>query len=488
MKIVLLQEPELEFGAGKHVDIRFGLKNYGPVTFELDTSPKEIQVGFVGTSKTIQGVKDWMEQSQTGVQAKASNKPNFFPAFPGFGKDTCFKCGWITGERLQRDISVHEINRLIADSNKGDGVQRSVDLIIAECRYLTETTNVDVIIVAPPVELLNHLDPNLIAESEDETQDVKSENGNDGTASPAQYDLHDMLKAHCLTIKKPIQYIRPSTYDDKVKEVSGVGKRRQLQDAATRAWNFYTALYYKAGGTPWRLKRHVSDLETCFVGVSFYHSLDKKSVNTSVAQIFNERGEGMIVRGGEAKLSKEDRQPHLTGKDMQNLLLSALNEFDREHRHTPARVVVHKTSSFNDAELKGCNAAIDELKIKGRDLLVIRESSVRLFRSGQYPPLRGTFLEMDDRRSLLYTRGSTPFFQMYPGMYVPRALEIDAVDTETPARTLSQEILALTKMNWNNTQFDSALPITLRAARQVGAILKYAGNLQQITSSYAYYM
>jgi hypothetical protein len=44
--------------------------------------------------------------------------------------------------------------------------------------------------------------------------------------------------------------------------------------------------------------------------------------------------------------------------------------------------------------------------------------------------------------------------------------------TETP-RTLAEEILALTKMNWNNTQFDGREPITVRAARQVGSILKY---------------
>ena len=36
-----------------------------------------------------------------------------------------------------------------------------------------------------------------------------------------------------------------------------------------------------------------------------------------------------------------------------------------------------------------------------------------------------------------------------------------------------RETLALTKMNWNGTQFDGALPITLKAARQVGEILKY---------------
>jgi hypothetical protein len=485
MKVELLAEPELDFGAGKHVDIRFGLKNYGPVSFEVDTAPREIQVGFVGTSKTIQGVRDWMENARQGVSAKVSKKPNFFPAFPGFGKDSCFQCDWITGDRLIRAIPAREINRIITNANKADSVKLAVELFMAESRHITDTTKADVIICAPPVELLSHVDVSFVTETDD---DARASGKEGELGEPAQLDMHDMLKARSLGLASPIQYIRPSTYDDKVKEVSGTGRRRNLQDPATRAWNFFTALYYKAGGTPWRLRRNVSDFESCFVGVSFYHSLDRQTVSTSVAQVFNERGEGMILRGGEAKLSKEDRLPHLNEADMKALMVRSLGEFEREHGHLPARVVIHKTSSFNADELKGCNAAIDELRIKSRDLLVIRESSVRLFRTGQYPPLRGTFLELDPRRSLLYTRGSIAFYQMYPGMYVPRALELDSVETETPARTLAQEILALTKMNWNNTQFDSALPITLRAAKQVGAILKYAGEEAKITSSYAYYM
>lgn len=482
-----MAEPELDFGAGKHVDIRFGLKNYGPVTFEVDTAPKGIQVGFVGTAKTIQGVKDWMEAARNGVPAKTSNKPNFFPAFPGFGKDSCFQCDWITGDRLTRAIPAREISLVYAVANKADAVRRAVDLFMAECRYIMETTKADVIICAPPVELLAHVDVSYVSETDDESpENEKNEEAQE--KMPDQLDMHDLLKAQSLSLACPIQYIRPSTYDEKVKEVSGTGRRRNLQDPATRAWNFFTALYYKAGGTPWRLRRNVSDFDSCFVGVSFYHSLDRNTVSTSVAQVFNERGEGMILRGGEAKLSKEDRQPHLNEVDMKNLMLRSLGEFEREHGHLPARVVVHKSSGFNSAELKGCNAAIDDLRIKCRDLLVIRESSVRLFRAGQYPPLRGTFLELDRRRSLLYTRGSISFYQMYPGMYVPRGLEIDSVQTETPARTLAQEILALTKMNWNNTQFDSALPITLRAAKQVGAILKYVSEQPAIASSYAYYM
>ena len=211
-------------------------------------------------------------------------------------------------------------------------------------------------------------------------------------------------------------------------------------------------------------------------------------MHSSVAQVFNERGEGMILRGGDAEISKDDRLAHLKEEDMKALLVKALNEFSSEHHHLPARVVLHKTSAFNDAERKGCEAAFDELRIKKRDMIVIRESMLRLFRNGQFPPQRGTFVELDAKRFLLYTRGSTPFYQMYPGMYVPRALEIDAVDADTPSRQLAEELIALTKMNWNNTQFDSALPITLRAAKQVGSILKYASDMPEITANYAFYM
>jgi hypothetical protein len=77
---------------------------------------------------------------------------------------------------------------------------------------------------------------------------------------------------------------------------------------------------------------------------------------------------------------------------------------------------------------------------------------------------------------------------VYPGWYVPRPLEFICEDTQTTPRKLAEEILALTKMNWNNTQFDNSMPITVRAARQVGAILKYLDRTSTTPTSYAYYM
>lgn len=145
-----------------------------------------------------------------------------------------------------------------------------------------------------------------------------------------------------------------------------------LQDEATRAWNFHTALYYKAGGIPWRLIRDPSQLSSYFVGVSFFRSLEGDKLLTSVAQVFNERGEGVIVRGGDAQIDKEDRQPHLSIGDAKNLLKNALQTYRREHGTFPARAVIHRTSKMTEKEIEGFDAAA---------LLRMREST--LFDGGE---------------------------------------------------------------------------------------------------------
>jgi hypothetical protein len=88
------------------------------------------------------------------------------------------------------------------------------------------------------------------------------------------------------------QVIRPATYNEKLKrkEPDRQGKRRQLQDEATRAWNIMVGMYYKAGGIPWRIPRPETALDTFYLGIGFYRSLDESTMHTSVAQVFNERG------------------------------------------------------------------------------------------------------------------------------------------------------------------------------------------------------
>ncbi len=253
------------------------------------------------------------------------------------------------------------------------------------------------------------------------------------------------------------------------------------------------ALYYKAGGVPWRLVESRADFEACFVGISFYRSLDWEQAHGSVAQIFNERGEGLIMQGGPGERSDEDRQLHLSGSDAKRLLSDTLAMYRREHGHAPARLVLHKTSPFSNGEREGLWEAAEAERIAYMDLLHLSDNAkTRLFRKGYHPPLRGTFVSLDRSHNYLYTVGSVNFYQMTFSNHMPRMLRFDVADSTSPPLQLAEEILQLTKMNWNNTQISQMMPVTIEAARHVGHLLKYANReglpAQAPAPRYSYYM
>jgi hypothetical protein len=87
--------------------------------------------------------------------------------------------------------------------------------------------------------------------------------------------------------------------------------------------------------------------------------------------------------------------------------------------------------------------------------------------------LRGTFVDLKGK-GLLYTRGSVPYYGTYPGLRVPRPLLlVPHENSDSALPQLAEEVLALTKVNWNTTQFDQKLPAPIKAAREVGRILKH---------------
>ena len=488
MKLTHLAEPSLEFGgAMRHVDIRFGLMDYGPFDSGLEGAPKRIRIGIVGSAETVEGTASWLESCKEGFEAKPSRQPNLFPCFPGLTFEEAFRCEFITSEDLQQVLASREIARLVAVPGQREMTRAVVDSIADEIGVLAErTVKPDVVLVALPIEIIQRT---YNARAAAPSEEGGEEQGGGGEGGP-DLDFRGMLKAACMKLHLPIQLLWPTTFDPaykiprKLKETSD----RRAQDPATIAWNLLTAVYYKAGGLPWRLARDSRQLRTSYVGLSFYRTVDGEHVHTSTAQMFDERGEGLILRGGRMVEGEEDRSPHLTAEDAYELLRNSLKVFRQQHGHYPARVVLHKTSRFDRNEMAGFHKAIDERDIDYADFVWVQKSMTRLYRLGVYPPLRGSLLRFEKDQALLYTRGSVEFFRTYPGNYVPRPLMLHCQALGQPLQHVAAEMLALTKMNWNNTQFDNGLPITIAAARQVGDVLKYVPEGQEIAPRYSFYM
>jgi len=136
MKIDFLPEPELEFGSGRHIDIRFGITDYGPHDLGEELAPRAIRVGMVGTPEHIELARDFLERCRTEVRGPASRQPNLRPAFPGFRPDTAFHSTLVLDDRLMRTIPARQFEELRRRKNANDIVRDAVSVAVKEFEYL----------------------------------------------------------------------------------------------------------------------------------------------------------------------------------------------------------------------------------------------------------------------------------------------------------------------------------------------------------------
>jgi hypothetical protein len=478
MRAEVLDEPQLEFGGGSgHVDPRFGLTAYGPADLGAPDAPNAIRIGLVGPADQLDGLRHWLERCREPIPAKDERYPHLFPSFPGCDVDRGLFTTLVFADRNTRQIPDRAL-RALEKQSRGDAIGAAIDLYAEELAALAEENRVDLMVVARPEQLKDSRTRRRLR------RDVRSRAAKDSPNSAFE-NFHDGLKARMLHVRQPLQIVRRSTWDEAAPPPPGRGR----QDQASRAWNLHIAMYYKAGGVPWRLRRLATDLTTCFVGISFYRGNSGTSLDTAVAHVFNERGDGVIVRGGAAHISKEDNQPHLNAADAHRLLQTALDAYRREHHTLPARVVIHKSSRFIAAEVDGFDSAADDRDLAALDLLWITDSEdAQLLRPGAAPPLRGTLLSLSPDEHVLYTGGSIEFYSTYPGMYVPHPIGIRPARLTRSPREVAIELLALSKMNWNQARLDGRYPITLRTAETVKRVLRFCGPGQAIATRYAQYM
>jgi len=163
MNISFLEEPELEFGGGRHIDIRFGITSRGPLDFDSALAPRRINLGIIGSKDSVEGVREWFERCRTEIAAKRSkdaperesNQPNLFPRFPGFSPETAFRSTLVMDDTLCRDFSKSSLTLITKLSDRKEKIERSVDLFMEEIRYLAQNTAAKVIVFLMGIGLFN---------------------------------------------------------------------------------------------------------------------------------------------------------------------------------------------------------------------------------------------------------------------------------------------------------------------------------------------
>lgn len=470
MKLKLLPEPLLQFGTNEFIDPKSGIWQYNPYDL-AKIRPEKIKIGIIGRSESVESILGWIERCRTYIEPKSSKLNELFPGFCGFNKDIGFMSEIIYDEGYIRKINHSEFDKLIkAATDSNQVINDLVELYIDEIKFLTKNKKPDVILCVMSEKIVEIITGKPI-------EPVEPEEDTEETSSPEENDFRRQLKARAMLYNAPIQIVR-----DRIVNPGG-----DMQDAATIAWNFFTALYYKASGTPWALIKNETSI-VCFAGISFYRSRDKQTIQTSVTQIFNEHGKGVILRGSPITLKKGDKDPHLTEDQAFELMNNSLKEYYDALKIFPQRLVIHKSSNYNEAEMEGFRNAAYANHINAVDLVTIMPSSIRLYANNNYPPQRGTLASFDDQTHVLYSRGFVQYYNTYPGMYIPNPLEIRLFSNDESPEKICQEILALTKMNWNNTQFDKKNPITIECSRKVGEILKYLTEEEVPQIRYSFYM
>ena len=479
----IFEEPELEFGdQHHHPDPRLGLIEAGPLQGPVG---EVIRVGVVGSAKTVESTQSYLSAISAGFKGKTEKHPNLHPDFPGLGNQNPFRCRFEIPEGTTATISQRKIDKIVKEPNHQVAVEMAVDEITTLLQVLDDSgERPGVAIIALPVSLIERV-WNAKVDSNGATE--KEDSG--GSNAP---NFRGMLKARTMGLNFPIQIVWEDVIDAKAKIPQKIkdSRNRDIQDEADRTWNLMTTLYYKGTGRiPWRRMPREGEYAACYVGISFYREAGGQQLFTSAAQMFDDRGRGFILKGKRAQTESFGRHPYMTFNDAYELTSQVISAYKSHHKHTPARVIVLKTSRFRRDEAEGILKALEEADTELSDLVWVQESySVKILRDGNYPVLRGTFVNLAGK-GLLYTNGSIPYYGTYPGQYDPRPLLLCPHEScDSTISQIAEEVFSLTKINWNSTQMNQRLPIPIRAARKVGEVLKYMGEGQTVSSDYRRYV
>ena len=294
------------------------------------------------------------------------------------------------------------------------------------------------------------------------------------------FDVHDFVKAYCVQRGIATQFLSQKTFD--------------YPDKCRVWWWLSIALYAKAMRTPWVLDG--LDANTAFVGLGY--AMDQraekgKHIVLGCSHLYNAQGQGLQFR-----LSRIDNpvfvggNPFLSFEDARRLGETIRTLFWESHLKLPNRVVIHKQTPFKYNEQQGLHAGLEG--VQDLELIEINiESSLRYissqptkdgFMEGRFPVNRGTTVKLTDNEALLWVHGSAEAAKInwtyYQGKRrIPTPVILRRYAGTSDLTTLANEILGLSKMDWNSGDLYSRLPATIQSSKRIatiGSLLDRFGN------------
>jgi hypothetical protein len=481
--LIRIAEPSARFRHAQCVeDARDGLTLFGPLD---EGKIYGIRFGVIGTQASIVGFKKWVDRLQRPISCNPALPSR--PPFPGF--EAAFQIPWKPTPGFEIVLDEKDIDKAIYQSDRHQRVYKAVDLfserIIRAER--DEDAEVDIWFVLIPDRVRQHCRPNSTVSADLRIDSELSVSPKEAAAAgeqpfllaaaniaaePYQFEpnFHNQLKARLLSSEILTQVIQDHTTS--AAETWTEREKKSMERMQSQiAWNIATATFYKAGGRPWKLGAIRPGV--CYVGIVFKQDQRNRDVRNAccAAQMFLDSGDGIVFKGAVGPWYNPARGDyHLTQKAAKELMDLAVASYSQKFSKPPDELFIHGKVRFNDDEWAGFLSACDKTtNLVG--VTIAEGDRFKLFSRGRTPVLRGIASVIEDRHAYLWTRGFIPRLQTYPGLEVPNPLYISIARGAEDIQVVLEDVLALTKLNYNACNYGDGLPVTLKFADAVGEIL-----------------
>jgi hypothetical protein len=421
-----------------------GLINYGPLESYANRS---VRLAVLSPRECAADI--WRHLNELNKHHATTLKQDkaFLPEYIGF--QDVFRCGL--------DIPNGDDTKRFMGYSLSEALKTSAqEFFNGICRYIDvmerEKHEFDVLVIYIPNRL-------------SKMRELKNEN--------VYFDLHDSLKIYCAGKGIVTQIIEERSVHTN-------------SDMAKIMWGLSTAIYTKAVGKLWKPK--MTRYDTAYIGLSYVQSIkNNEKISIGCSQLFDSEGNGMELYLRPLKDPQIiQKNPYMRSGDACRLMNNLKRIYDESvPLHKLNRIVIHKTTHFTKEEMEGITkglAGVDNI-----ELLQIQEFSAwRAIRfqndvATPFPIQRGTVIPLDKDTFLIWTHGSVQHDELAGknlnyyknGRGIPAPLLVKRFMGKSSALELVNEILMLTKMNWNSGDgLYKILPVTLDFAKTLSRVAK----------------